>query len=50
MYHLLGGGDDGRVLEDVGSELFLNVAEEECGGLLVNTADVTESRHGKGGF
>jgi hypothetical protein len=50
MYHLLCGGDDGGVLEDVGSELFLNVTEEECGGLLVDTADVTKSRHGEGSF
>lgn len=46
-YHLLGGGNDGRELKDVGAELFLNVAEEEGGGLLVDTTDITKGRHGK---
>jgi len=45
-YHLLGGGDDGGVLEDVSPELLLNVTEEEGGSLLVDTTDVTEGRHG----
>jgi len=43
----LGGGYNGRELKDVGAELFLDVTEEEGGGLLVDTADITKGRHGE---
>lgn len=42
MYHLLSSGDDRGELEDVGPELLLDIAEEEGGGLLVDTTNVTE--------